>query len=36
MKWQSLVIDGFARVLEILEPALEGLNKEELSRQAEA
>jgi hypothetical protein len=33
MKWQDLIIDGFSRVLEILEPALKGLKKIDLDKQ---
>jgi hypothetical protein len=36
MKWQDLVIDGYGRVLELLEPALDGLSQAELSRQPRA
>ena len=33
MKWQDLIIDGFGRVPELLEPALAGLSQVELDRQ---
>jgi hypothetical protein len=33
MKWQDLIIDGYGRVLEELEPALKGLTKADLDRQ---
>ncbi|OGO33291.1 MAG: hypothetical protein A2Z29_05315 [Chloroflexi bacterium RBG_16_56_11] len=33
MKWQDLIIDGFGRVLELVEPALDGLSRAELDRQ---
>ncbi len=33
MKWQELVIDGCGRVMEVLEPALAGLSKDDLDRQ---
>ncbi len=33
MKWQNLIIDGFSRVLEVVEPALDGLNHADLNRQ---
>ncbi len=33
MKWQSLINDGFSRVLEVIEPALAGLNRNDLNRQ---
>ncbi len=33
MKWQDLIIDGFGRVLELLEPALAGLEQVDLDRQ---
>lgn len=33
MKWQDLIGDGFSRVLEVLEPALKGLKKEDLELQ---
>jgi len=32
MKWQDLINDGFGRVLEVLEPALKRLTKEDLDR----
>jgi len=31
MEWQALIIDGFGRVLEPLEPALKGLSQEDLN-----
>jgi hypothetical protein len=33
MKWQTLIIDGFERVMELIEPALKGLDKKDLDRQ---
>ncbi len=33
MKWQELLIDGYGRVLEVLERALDGLSQEDLTRQ---
>lgn len=33
MKWQELLIDGYGRVLELLEPALKDLSREDLDRQ---
>ena len=32
MEWQDLINDGFSRVLELLEPALEGLSQADLDR----
>jgi hypothetical protein len=36
MEWQDLIIDGFGRVLELLEPALEGLSQADLDHQPKA
>lgn len=33
MEWQELIIDGYGRVLEVLEAALEGLNVDDLDMQ---
>jgi len=33
MDWKELVIDGYSRVLEALEPALDGLTPEDLDKQ---
>ena len=33
MEWQDLIIDGFGRVLEMVEPALKGLSPGDLNRQ---
>ncbi len=33
MEWRDLVIDGYGRVLEILEPALAGMTKADLDKQ---
>ena len=33
MKWQELMIDGYGRVLQILERALDGLTQEDLNEQ---
>jgi hypothetical protein len=33
MEWQHLLIDGYERVLEMLEPALRGLSREDLDQQ---
>lgn len=33
MKWQNMIIDGYSRVLELLEPSLAGLSKSDLDRQ---
>ncbi len=32
MKWQNLLIDGYGRALETLEPALKGLGRPDLDR----
>lgn len=32
MKWQDLLIDGYSRVMETLEPALKGLSRSDLDR----
>lgn len=36
MKWQDLIIDGYGRVLELLEPALDGLSQSELDQQPQS
>ncbi len=36
MKWQDLIIDGYGRVLEVLEPALDGVSQEDLDNQPRA
>jgi len=36
MKWQNMIIDGYGRVLELLEPALAGLNQADLDQQPRA
>ncbi len=33
MQWRDLIIDGYGRVLEILEPALKGLTPSDLNKQ---
>ena len=32
MEWQELIIDGFGRVLEVLEPALKGVTRADLDK----
>jgi hypothetical protein len=32
MKWQDLIIDGYGRVLEVLEPALKGVSRADLDK----
>jgi hypothetical protein len=36
MEWRDLIIDGYGRVLEILEPALAGLTQTDLDKQPRA
>ena len=36
MEWQSLIIDGFSRVLELLEPALKGIKQGDLDKMPRA
>lgn len=36
MKWQDLIIDGYGRVLESLESALDGLSQADLDHQPKA
>jgi len=33
MKWQELIIDGYGRVLQVLEKALAGLTQDDLNQQ---
>ena len=33
MKWQNMIIDGYGRVLELLEPSLAGLSQDDLDQQ---
>ncbi|MDO8491731.1 MAG: hypothetical protein Q7T04_06945 [Dehalococcoidia bacterium] len=33
MEWRNLIIDGYGRVLEIVEPALAGMTKAGLDKQ---
>lgn len=33
MDWRDMIVDGFGRVLEVLEPALQGLTQADLDRQ---
>jgi hypothetical protein len=33
MDWRDLIIDGFSRIFETLDPALKGLSREDLDRQ---